>query len=135
MAAREKYEISIQEIEHDEKQAQKKADDNAVKSKEHELHKVIHVLELQPDIWNLVCMYFSMCSQCPLFSQLPWITGNRLLELLNVLLIYVKEDRHINPDIFWPRLINYGYFLHWLQVQDTLYVHVFWRHCGRIMSP
>ena len=50
MAAREKYEISIQEIEHDEKQAQKKADDNAVKSKEHELHKVIHVLELQPDI-------------------------------------------------------------------------------------
>ena len=39
-AARERYEISIQEIEHDERQAQKKADELSTRDKEMELHKV-----------------------------------------------------------------------------------------------
>ncbi len=40
VSAREKYEISIQEIEHNEKQAQVKCEENAVKDKEYQLHSV-----------------------------------------------------------------------------------------------
>ena len=39
-AAREKYEISIQEIEHNEKQAQQRADEVAAKTEELALHQV-----------------------------------------------------------------------------------------------
>lgn len=45
-AAYEKYEISVQEIQHDEKQAERKAEEDAVKDKEFQLHKEAFVESL-----------------------------------------------------------------------------------------
>ncbi len=61
-AARERYEISIQEIEHDERQAQKKADELSTRDKEMELHKVM-CLQFLSEI-NKSCLWQVCSLQC-----------------------------------------------------------------------